>query len=110
MDILTQTQSRAIVRLAVDDLSFMQDNELWGPAWLGTFIEDADYYKPGKEGYASPLRYFAYPDSIQKTTLVLVRPDSQSLVSRAAFVRAENSPLSQDQVDAANAQLKALFT
>lgn len=110
MDILTQDQSRAIVKLAVDELGFMQDNELWGPAWLGVFIEDADYYKPGKEGYASPLRYFAYADSIQKATLVLVRPDSQSPVHRAVFVRTEDSPLTEEQISEANAALKELFS
>lgn len=109
MDILTQDQSRAIVKLAVDELGFMQDNELWGPAWLGVFIEDDDYYKPGQEGYASPLRYFIYPDSIQKAALILVRPDSQSPVDRAVFSIGDGSPLTQEQIDSANAQLKELF-
>lgn len=109
MDILTQDQSRAIVKLAVDELGFLQDNELWGPAWLGVFIEDPEYYKPGKEGYASPLRYFIYPDPIQKAALILVRPDSQSPVNRAVFSRAEDSPVSKETVDAANVQLKELF-
>lgn len=109
MDILTQDQSRAIVKLAVDELGFMQDNEFWGPAWLGVFIEDPEYYKPGKEGYASPLRYFIYPDSIQKAALILVRPDSESPVNRAVFSRAEESPLTAEQIESANAQLKEIF-
>lgn len=110
MDILTQDQSRAIVDLAVGKLGFLQDNELWGPAFLGTFIEDGDHYKRGKEGYASPTRYFAYADSIQKATLVLVRPDSQSPVHRAVFVRTEDSPLTEEQISEANAALKELFS
>lgn len=109
MDILTQDQSRAIVKLAVDELGFLQDNEFWGPAWLGVFIEDPEYYKPGKEGYGSPLRYFIYPDSIQKAALILVRPDSQSPVSRAVFSRAEESPLTAEQIESANTKLKELF-
>lgn len=110
MDILTQDQSRAIVDLAVGKLGFLQDNLLQGLAFLGTFIEDGDHYKRGKEGYASPTRYFAYADSIQKATLVLVRPDSQSPVHRAVFVRTEDSPLTEEQISEANAALKELFS
>lgn len=109
MDILTQDQSRAIVDLAVNELGFLQDNEIWGPAFLGTFIEDGDNYKPGKEGYFLPTRYFAYADSIQKATLILIRPDSQSPVDRAIVKRAEASPLTEDQITAANAALKEIL-
>lgn len=109
MDILTQDQSRAIVDLAVDGLGFLQDEELWGPAFLESFIEDGSYYKPGKEGYFLPTRYFAYADRIQKATLVLIRPDSQSPVDRAVFTRQEDSPLSAEKIAEANAVLKELF-
>ena len=108
MDILTQDQSRAIVRIAVDELGFLKD-EIWGPGWLGVFLEDPNYYKPGSEGYASPLRYFSYPDRDLKLTLVAVRPDGYSPVNRVVVLRAEDSPVSKETVDAANAKLKELF-
>lgn len=109
MDILTRAQSRAITAIATEQLGFFQDNELWGPAFLEIFMEDADNYGPIQSAPEKPTRYFSYGDKIQHANLTLVRLDDSSPVIKARFFAQEGCTLSEAQIARANAALEAVL-
>lgn len=109
MDILSKAQSEAIVSIAVEQLGFLRDNEIWGAGLLATFIEDGSNYRPGEFSVAGPIRIFSYRDALQKAKLVLIRPDGESPVDRALIIPTEGTLLTDEQIAQANGALRALF-